>query len=243
MKKIYVVGLGPGNKLYRTHLADKALEESDVLCGYTVYVNLVKDEFPEKELLATAMRKEVDRCRLAYEEALKGKTVSMLASGDPNVYALASLMFTVREEYEESIPIEIIPGITSALSGAALLGAPLTHDFALISLSDLLTEYTLIEKRLRCAAMGDFCVCLYNPSSKKRHDYLQKACDILLEYKSPETICGIVKNIARENEQKEILTLKELRNKKVDMFTTVFIGNEKTREIKGQMVTPRGYHL
>lgn len=186
------------------------------------------------------MKKEVDRCVLAFEEAKKGKTVSMICSGDAGVYGMAGLMYEIGVNYPET-QLEIIPGVTAALGGAAVLGAPLIHDFCLISLSDLLTPWEKIEARLLAAAKADFAVCLYNPSSKKRHDYLQKACDLMMQYKSPETICGIVSNIAREGEESRVMTLKELRDTKVDMFTTVFVGNSETKELNHKMVTPRGY--
>ena len=141
------------------------------------------------------------------------------------------------------IEIETVPGVTAASAAASVLGAPLMHDFAVISLSDLLTPWEQIEKRLECAAMADFVMCLYNPSSKKRHDYLRKACDLVLKYKSGETVCGIVKNIGREGEEATVLTLSQLRETQVDMFSTVYIGNSTTREIRGSMVTSRGYRL
>ena len=165
----------------------------------------------------------------------------MICSGDAGVYGMASLIYQVGADYPET-EIEIIPGVTAAVSGAAVLGAPLIHDFCLISLSDLLTPWELIESRLKAAAAGDFVVSLYNPSSIKRHDYLQKACDILMDYgKAPETVCGIVKMIGREGQSCETMTLAELRDTKVDMFTTVFIGNSSTMNMNGKMVTPRGY--
>lgn len=240
MSKIYVIGIGPGAYDMMTGKAIRAMNECDVIVGYTVYIDLVKEYFADKEFMTTPMRKEVDRCILAFEEARKGKTVSMICSGDAGVYGMAGLMYEVGVQYPD-IELEIIPGVTAALGGAAVLGAPLIHDFCLISLSDLLTPWEKIEARLLSAAQADFGVCLYNPSSRKRHDYLEKACDLMMKYKSPETVCGIVSNIAREGEAYRIMTLKELRDTQVDMFTTVFIGNSQTKELSGKMVTPRGY--
>ena len=240
MSKIYVVGIGPGEYEQMTLKAIHALEASDVIIGYTVYVDLVRDHFAGQEFMTTPMKKEVDRCVLAFEEAQKGKTVSMICSGDAGVYGMSGLMYEVGVRYPE-VELEIIPGVTAALGGGAVLGAPLIHDFCLISLSDLLTPWEKIEKRLLAASEADLSICLYNPSSKKRHDYLMKACDLMMQYKSPETVCGIVGNIAREGEFSRVMTLKELRDTQVDMFTTVFVGNSQTKEINGKMVTPRGY--
>ena len=223
-----------------TGIAMNALKDSDTIIGYTVYVDLVKDTFPDKEYLTTPMKKEVDRCVLAFEEAMKGKRVSMICSGDAGVYGMAGLMYEVGEKYPE-VELEIVPGVTAALGGAAVLGAPLIHDFCLISLSDLLTPWEKIEKRLLLASEADFVICLYNPGSHKRADYLEKACDLMLRYKAPETVCGIVSQIGRDGETSRTMTLAELRNTKVDMFTTVFIGNSQTKEIRDHMVTPRGY--
>ena len=216
------------------------MEKSEVIIGYTVYVDLVKEHFPGKEFMTTPMKKEVDRCVMAFEEAKKGKVVSMICSGDAGVYGMSGLMYEVGVNYPE-VELEIIPGVTAATGGAALLGAPLIHDFCLISLSDLLTPWEKIEARLLAAAQADFVVCLYNPSSKKRSDYLQKACDLMMQYKSPEIVCGIVSYIGRDGEHYEVMDLKTLRDTKVDMFTTVWVGNSQTKEINGKMVTPRGY--
>ena len=194
MNKIYVVGIGPGEYEQMTVKAANALRDSDVIIGYTVYVDLVKEYFSDKEFLTTPMTKEVDRCILAFDEAMKGKTVSMICSGDAGVYGMAGLMYEVGEKYPD-VELEIIPGVTAATGGAAVLGAPLIHDFCLISLSDLLTPWEKIEARLLHASEADFVICLYNPSSRKRHDYLQKACDLMMRYKNPETVCGIVANI------------------------------------------------
>lgn len=242
MSTVYVVGLGPGAGEQMTVRAEKILEACPVILGYTVYIDLVREQYPEKKFLSTPMKQEVKRCQMAFEEAVKGQDVAMVCSGDAGVYGMAGLIFEIGKEYP-SIQIEVVPGITAASGGAAVLGTPLMHDFAVISLSDLLTPWETIEKRLHAAGMADFVICLYNPSSKKRADYLQKACDILLQYRDVGNICGYVKNIGREGETYQILSLKELRDTKVDMFTTVFIGNSRTMELNGRMVTPRGYKL
>lgn len=240
MGKIYVVGLGPGDEEFMTLSAKAALDKSDVIIGYKVYINLIKDRYANKELLTTLMKQEVERCELCLERALKGDTVSLVCSGDSGVYGMASLMLEVAANHPE-IDIEVVAGITAALSGGAVLGAPLSHDFCVISLSDLLTPWELIETRLRCAAEGDFAIAIYNPSSNKRADYLMRACDILLEYIESQRPCGYVENIGRDEESYTICTLRELRDAKVNMFTTVFVGNSMTRLINDRLVTPRGY--
>ncbi|MEE3380234.1 MAG: precorrin-3B C(17)-methyltransferase [Succiniclasticum sp.] len=244
MSKIYVVSLGPGGKEQMTYRAVKALESCDVILGYNVYIDLIKDDFPGKKFLKNGMRKEVDRCKATLDEALKGQTVAIVSSGDAGVYGMAGIMHEVAAGHPE-VEIEVIPGITAACSGAAVLGAPLICDFCLISLSDLLTPWEKIEKRLDCAAQGDFCIAIYNPRSHKRADYLQKACDILLRHQRGDVPAGIVHNIGRDGECCEVTTLKELRDhtEGVDMFSTVFIGNSQSKVINGKIVTPRGYHL
>lgn len=242
MNKLTVVGIGPGEYEQMTIQAANALHASDVIIGYTVYVDLVKEHFPDKEFLTTPMKREVERCELAFTEAMKGKCVAMICSGDAGVYGMAGLIYEIGTAYPE-VEIEVISGVTAAISGGAVLGAPLIHDFSVISLSDLLTPWEKIEKRLLAAAEADFVICLYNPSSKKRHDYLQKACDLILKYRDGKTICGTVKNIGRTGENKTLYTLQELRDVQVDMFTTVFIGNSQTKNICGHMVTPRGYKV
>ena len=240
MSKLYVVGIGPGKFEGMTHEAARALKESDVIVGYTVYVDLVKDHFPDKTFLTTPMRREVERVELALQEAAKGQTVAMVCSGDAGVYGMSGLVEELAMKFP-GVEVVTVPGVSAVLSGAAILGAPLMHDFAVISLSDLMTPWATIEKRLRAAAGADFVICLYNPSSHKRKDYLQRACDIILESASPETICGIARNIGREGEATQVMTLRELRDTAVDMFSTVFIGNSQTQIIHGKMVTPRGY--
>ena len=239
--RITVIGLGPGGGADLTGRARAALEGCDLIVGYTAYIDLVKNDFPNKETLSTGMRREVDRCRAAVEAALTGKDVAVVCSGDSGVYGMAALVYEVAREYDP-IDIQVVPGITAACGGAAVLGAPLTHDFAVVSLSDLLTPWEKIETRLAAAAQADFVLCLYNPASKNRPDYLKRACDILLAAgKSPDTVCGTVRNIGRAGEEARILTLAELGDAPVDMFTTVFVGNSQTRVIGGKMVTPRGY--
>ena len=239
--KVTVIGLGPGGGAELTGRARAALEACDLLVGYTAYIDLIKDDFPDKETLSTGMRREVDRCRAAVEAALTGKDVAVVCSGDSGVYGMAALVYEVAREYDP-IDIEVVPGITAACGGAAVLGAPLTHDFAVVSLSDLLTPWETIERRLAAAAQADFVLCLYNPASKSRPDYLRRACDILLAAgKSPDTVCGTVRNIGRAGEEGRILTLGERRDTPADMFTTVFVGNSETRVVDGKMVTPRGY--
>jgi len=242
LRKIYVVGIGPGSYEQMTIRAANVLESCDVIVGYTVYVDLVKEHFAGKEFLTTPMTREAQRCEMAFKEAVKGKNVAMICSGDAGVYGMAGLMLEIGVSYPQ-VEVEVVPGVTAATGGAGVLGAPLTHDFAVISLSDLLTPWEIIEKRLLLAAEADFAIVLYNPSSKKRYDYLQKSCDLMLQYKAAETVCGTVSNIGREGEAMQLYTLGELRDTQVDMFTTVFIGNSQTKILDGKMVTPRGYRL
>lgn len=242
MNKVYVVGMGPGAYEEMTVRAVKTLEACEVIVGYTVYVDLLREHFPGKEFMTTSMRKEVQRCHMAFEAAAAGKTTAMVCSGDAGIYGMAGLMYEVGEEFPQ-VEIEVVPGVTAAIGGSAVLGAAVGHDCALISLSDLLTPWEAIEKRLLAAAEADFVICLYNPSSKKRSDYLKKACMLIQRYKADDTVCGIVRQIAREGEALKLLTLGELKDTEVDMFSTVFIGNRQTKIVRGHMVTPRGYHI
>lgn len=241
MSKLSVVGIGPGNYENMTVRADRVLRECDTIIGYTVYVNLVRDIYPDKEFMSTPMTREVDRCRMALEAARGGKNVAMVCSGDSGIYGMAALIYELRGESKEP-EIEVVPGLTAACSGAALLGAPLTHDFAVISLSDRLTGWDKIEARLDAAAMSDLSIVLYNPASHGRPDHLRRACEILLRRLPETTVCGVAQNIGREGENMRVMTLGELReDTQVDMFSTVFIGNRQTRVITDLMVTPRGY--
>lgn len=241
MNTLFVVGIGPGGQEFLTGEAREALSRAQVLCGYTVYVDLVAPLFPGKETYTSPMTKELGRCRWALETAQSGRDVAFVCSGDAGVYGMAGLLLQLASQFP-AVEIRVVAGVTAALSGGAVLGAPLGHDFCVVSLSDLLTPWEVIENRLRCAARGDFCLCLYNPSSRKRAGYLQKACDILLEEgRSPQTVCGWVKNIGREGQESRVLSLSDLRGEQLDMFTTVFIGSSATQEVNGRMVTPRGY--
>lgn len=241
MNKLFVVGLGPGEARYLTEQAREALERADLICGYSVYIDLIRPLYPQKEYFTTPMKQEMDRCRYALDSAQRGITTAMVCSGDAGVYGMASPILELAVDYPD-VEIEVVAGITAALSGAAVLGAPLGHDFCVISLSDLLTPWPVIETRLECAAKGDFALCLYNPGSKKRADYLQKAVQILMRAgKAPDTCCGYVRNIGREGQQARTLTLAELESAPMDMFTTVFIGSSTTRILENHLVTPRGY--
>lgn len=240
MRKLYIVGIGPGSYENMTVRAQRALADCDVIVGYSVYVDLIREHFADQEFVSMPMRQEVERCALALERASGGETVAIISSGDAGVYGMSGLVAELATQYPD-VAVEIIPGVSAMLSGAAILGAPLMHDFAVISLSDLMTPWEKIEKRLRCAAQADFVICLYNPSSHKRKDYLRRACELILQYAAPETVCGIAKNICREGEETRILSLGALQDAQVDMFSTVFIGNSQTKVIGHTMVTSRGY--
>lgn len=240
--KIDVIGIGPGREDMMTGAAIAALKQADVIIGYPVYLELLGEQFSGKEMLSTPMRQEVQRCHLAFLEAEKGKKVAFICSGDAGVYGMAALMYEIGRDYPTT-EISVIPGITAACSGAAELGAPINHDFCVISLSDLLTPWEKIEKRLVAAAQGDFAIVLYNPSSHKRKDYLKRACDVLLRYLEKERPCGYVENIGREGTRVVTCTLLTLREAPVNMFTTVFIGNKGSEIINKKLITKRGYQI
>lgn len=243
MQNLYVVGIGPGKKEYFTEEALSALEASEVIYGYTVYNDLVRPLYPEKEYRETGMRQELSRCEQALQCASSGRTTALVCSGDAGVYGMASPVLELAEQYPE-VDVQVVSGVTAALSGAAVLGAPLSSDFCVISLSDLLTPREHIEKRLAAAAAGDFSLVLYNPASRKRKDHLKWACEVLLEKgKAPDTVCGWVRNIGRDGQDAHLCTLQELKDAELDMFTTVFIGTAETRVVRDRMVTPRGYRL
>ena len=230
-----IVGFGSGAKDNMTLEASAAISSAQLIVGYSTYVDILKQYFPDKEYYSTNMMQEKERCQYAIDTAKEGKEVVLVCSGDSGIYGMASLVY---ELAEDNLDIKVISGVTAASSGSACLGAPLSHDFAVISLSDCMTPWELIKKRIKAMAESDMVMCIYNPSSRRRSGYLKEACDIVLKVQSPDTVCGYVRNIGRENETTGILTLKELADFKADMFTTIYIGNSHTKVINGKMVTP-----
>lgn len=243
MGKIYVIGIGPGDLEHMTIKAREALEESDLIVGYSTYVELIKEYFPQKEFISSQMTREVERCIMVLQKAEEGRTVALISSGDSGIYGMAGIMLEVASKEGSSIPVEVVPGVTAASAAAAVLGAPVMHDFAVISLSDLLTPWETIEKRLEYAAMGDFVVCLYNPKSRNRQDYIRIARDILLQHRQGGTPVGIVRNAGRKQESMDIATLETMLDFEIDMFTMVIIGNSMTYIEGKRIITPRGYKL
>ena len=237
-----VVGTGPGSIDHITPQAVKTIGAADIVVGYKTYLNLIPQLLEGKEVLSSQMMQEVDRCRKAVELAASGKKVALICGGDPGIYAMAGLIYEVVMENAPKVAVEIIPGLAALNSCAARLGAPLMHDFAAISLSDLLTPMALIEKRLEAAASADFVLVIYNPKSKKRTSQLLKAQDIALKYRKPQTPVGIVTAATREHETVALTTLGELHTAEVGMQSTVIIGNSTTYTWQGVMITPRGYH-
>lgn len=243
MGKLYVVGFGPGGYEHMTAKAIDVIKKADVVTGYTTYVNLLKEYFPDKHYIATPMMQEVKRCEMAVEEAGKDQIVAMVSSGDSGIYGMAGIIYQVADEKNADIEIETVPGVTAASAAASVLGAPLMHDFAVISLSDLMTPLDLIRKRVDCAGQGDLIVCLYNPKSRKRTGYVEQVADILMKYRKPRTPVGIVRNAGRKDETMDITTLEELKDAEIDMFSIVIIGNSQTYVKNARMITPRGYSL
>ena len=239
--KIYVVGIGPGNMEDISIRAYNTLKNVDIIAGYITYVDLVKDEFSEKEFYVSGMKKEIDRCEKVLELAKEGKKVALISSGDAGIYGMAGIMIEVA--LGSGIEVEIIPGITSSVAGASLVGAPLMHDQAIISLSDLLTDWEVITKRIDRASDGDFVISLYNPKSKGRTEQIVEAREIMLKYKATTTPVVLLRHVGREDENYTLTTLEDMLNHEIDMFTVVIVGNSKTYVKDGKMITPRGYHL
>lgn len=243
MSKLYVVGFGPGGYEHMTVKAVEVIKAVDIVTGYTTYIDMLKAYFPEKTYLSTPMRKEVERCRLAVEKTLEGNDVAMVSSGDSGIYGMAGIILQIVEEMKADIEVEVVPGVTAASAAASVLGAPLMHDLTIISLSDLMTPLEQIMKRVECAAMGDFVICLYNPKSKKRTDYIYQAAELIMKYQKPETPVGIVRNACRDGQSVAFTTLGTIREAEIDMFSIVIVGNSQTYMKDGKMITPRGYSV
>lgn len=255
--QLFVIGIGPGSQDHLTKRAVDVLTSVDVVAGYKTYIELIRPLIEGKEIISTGMTQEVKRVETALERAQTGKACAIVSSGDPGIYAMAGLVFeTCKIKGIHIVPpgcrgdgpvdkkvltVEIIPGIPALSAGAALLGAPLTHDFAAISLSDLLTPWELIEKRIDAAAEADFVIVLYNPKSKKRSWQLERAQHIILKHRSKNTPVGIVVSAMRQNQNIEIVPLERLHETYVDMQTTVFIGSSTSSRYLDFMFTPRGY--
>ncbi|MGB6128231.1 MAG: precorrin-3B C(17)-methyltransferase [Psychrilyobacter sp.] len=239
--KIYVVGMGPGNKDNMSFKAFDSMKKSDILIGHKTYISLVEDMFPEKELIRSAMKKEIDRCNETLKLAESGKTISLISSGESGVYGMAGIMLEVA--LDSDIEVEIVPGITASNAGASVVGAPIMHDHATISLSDLLTDWKLITKRIDLASQGDFVISYYNPKSFSRTTQIVEAREIMLRHKRKDTPVAIVRNAKRDGEDYVITTLEDMLNHEINMFTVVIVGNSKTYVKKGKMITPRGYKL
>ena len=242
MGKVTVVGIGPGNLIDMTERARLAIAEAEVVVGYHTYIELIEPIIKGKEIIGTGMRQEVERCKAAVEAAFS-KNVVVVSSGDAGVYGMAGLVLEIilnlpeaqRPEYE------VISGVSAVNAAASILGAPLMHDFAIISLSDLLTPWNLITKRVELAAQGDFVIALYNPKSHKRVENIQEVQQIIMQYRSKDTPVGIVTGASRNNESKIITTLGQFTNEDINMFSLVIIGNSSTYVKEGYMLTPRGY--
>ena len=243
MGKIMIVGIGPGNISDMTPKARLAIETAEVIAGYNTYIKLIPELVEGKKIIGTAMMQEVDRCKMAIDEVLTGKNVALISSGDAGIYGMAGLVIDMILNQPEKIEFEVIAGISAVNAASAILGAPLMHDFAVISLSDLLTDWELIKKRVECAAAGDFVIALYNPKSHKRVKNILEVQEILLRHKNKNTPVGIVTNAGRLNERKIISTLENFTNEEINMFSLVLIGNSLTYVKAGFMITPRGYDL
>jgi precorrin-3B C17-methyltransferase len=245
--KLYIVGVGPGHHDHMTFRAKQVIEESNTIVGYETYVNLVEDLIEGKEVHRYAMTQEVERAHQCIELAKSGKIVSLVSSGDPGIYGMAGLIYEVLAEEgwdrKTGLYVEIVPGVSSLNSCAALVGSPLMTDFAVVSMSDLLVPWEIIIKRVEAAAQGDFVIVIYNPASKKRIHQLQDARKILLKYRTPNTPVAIVKGAYRESQEVVLTDLENMENHqdKLGMITTVIIGNSSTFRYKDLMVNPRGY--
>lgn len=241
--KVIVAGIGPGNLDMMAPAVLEAIQGADVVMGYQTYIDLIQPVLSDQQVIQSGMRKEVERCQEAVALAEEGKTVVLVSSGDPGIYGMAGILLEIKEERNSAIDTEVLPGITAVSAAAASLGAPLMHDFAIISLSDLLTDWEVIKKRVRHASEGDFVIALYNPKSQGRISQIEEAVEIISQYRRADTPVGIVKNAKRAGEQVTISTLAEMLKEDIDMTTVVIIGNSNTYAVNGKMITPRGYRL
>lgn len=240
---IYVIGTGPGNKEHMTIQALEALKKCDTVVGYKTYVNLVRDLIDGKDIIENGMRQERDRCIEALRLSSEGKTVALVSGGDSGVYGMAGLIHELNSKEKDKQEIQIVPGVTSSIAAASVLGAPLMHDFCHISLSDLMTPWSLIEKRLKLASQADFVIAIYNPRSKGRSEHLKRAFEIMSEFKNEDTPVGIVKNAGRENEESYVLKFKDMDFEICDMSTMVIVGNKESYIDGNTIITPRGYNI
>ncbi len=242
---IKVVGIGPGGMDDMTPRALKAIQEADTIAGYNTYIKLIKNLLDGKNVIGTGMMQEIDRCKMALDEALKGHSVAVVSSGDSGVYGMAGLVLELllKLPKAERPQVQIVAGLSAVNAAASVLGAPLMHDFAVISLSDLLTPWDLIKKRAELAAQGDFVIALYNPKSHKRVHHIEEIREIMLKYKNPKTPVGIVNSASRENESFVISDLENFTKEEINMFSLVIIGNSKTFTQENYMITPRGYEV
>ncbi|MBM7870824.1 precorrin-3B C17-methyltransferase [Clostridium pascui] len=238
MGKLYVIGIGPGGLEHMTLKAKQAIEESNMIVGYTKYIEFIKPLLEGKELVSTGMKGEVERCKKALELAADN-TVAIISTGDAGIYGMAGLILELRENED----VEIIPGVTASSSAASVVGSPLMHDNCNISLSDLMTPYELIKKRVKLAAEADFIISLYNPRSNGRPHYLREAIDIISEFREGTTPIAVVKNALRDGQEIHLFTLENFNEEVVDMFSIVIIGNSQSYIKDGKFITPRGYNV
>lgn len=241
MGLINVVGTGPGSVDNITPEAVKCIQDSEIIIGYSTYLDLITPYLDGKKIISSKMMQEVQRCTTAFEEAEAGATVTMISGGDPGIYAMAGLIYEIAVERDSDVEINVVPGLAALNSCAARLGAPLMHDFVAISLSDLLTPWELIEKRLHAAASADFVIAIYNPKSKRRASHIEKARDIIGQYRGGDTPVGIVTAATRDNEAVVVTTLDSMLGEEINMQSCVLIGNGSTFTWRGKMITPRGY--
>ncbi|MGB7802794.1 precorrin-3B C(17)-methyltransferase [Buttiauxella sp.] len=238
-----VIGIGPGSEAMMTQEAIAALQEAEIVVGYKTYTHLVKPLTGDKQVIKTGMCKEIERCQTAIELAQAGHNVALISSGDAGIYGMAGLVLELVTSQQLDIEVRLVAGITASIAAASLLGAPLMHDFCHISLSDLLTPWPVIEKRIIAAASADFVICFYNPRSRGREGHLARAFELMSEFTAPQTPVGVVKAAGRKKEQKWITTFGEMDFEPVDMTSLVIVGNKTTFVRNGLMITPRGYEL